>query len=129
MNRLQDVRTSQEQELKHIKAVIEHVPVPLLSIHNDCQVTVWNNSARRLFGTHVINHVRDFAQFDESFPAKLKALTLGERQLLNLEIDGVELRDSEWNLESGKIILSSLNFKADGVKPTVTFKLFLFKSL
>jgi len=92
LNRLQEVRSSQEQELKHIKAVIEHVPVPLLSIHNDDQVTVWNNSARRLFGTHVINHIRDFAQFDDSFPSKLKAFTLGERQLLNLEIDGVEHR-------------------------------------
>lgn len=92
LNRLQEVRTSQEQELKHIKAIIEHVPVPLLSIHNDGQVTVWNKSARRLFGTHVINHIKDFSQFDESFASKLKAITLGKRQLLNLEIDGVEHR-------------------------------------
>ncbi|PAJ75344.1 histidine kinase [Pseudoalteromonas sp. NBT06-2] len=92
LNRLQQLRSSQEQELKHIKAVIEHVPVPLLSIHIDGKVTVWNNSARRLFGTHDINHIRDFAQFAHSFPAKIKTFTLGKRQLLNLEIDGVEHR-------------------------------------
>ena len=34
LDRIQQVRSSQEQELKHLKAMVEHVPVPLLSLHS-----------------------------------------------------------------------------------------------
>eukprot|EP00487_Bulimina_marginata_P012579 TRINITY_DN895_c0_g1_i3.p1 TRINITY_DN895_c0_g1~~TRINITY_DN895_c0_g1_i3.p1 ORF type:complete len:159 (+),score=22.42 TRINITY_DN895_c0_g1_i3:588-1064(+) len=48
LKRIQQVRSTQESELRQIKAILEHVPVPLLSINQDGKVTLLNNSVRRL---------------------------------------------------------------------------------
>jgi nitrogen fixation/metabolism regulation signal transduction histidine kinase len=92
LKRIQKVRSSKESELRHIKAIIEHVPVPLLSIDNNGGVTLWNNSARRLFGTHAITKIEDLAQFDNEFPQKLQSMLAGERTLVNINIDDMEHR-------------------------------------
>jgi nitrogen fixation/metabolism regulation signal transduction histidine kinase len=92
LKRIQKVRSAKESELRHIKAIIEHVPVPLLSLDNNGGVTLWNNSARRLFGTHAITKIEDLAHFDSKFPKKLQSILAGERTLVNISIDDMEHR-------------------------------------
>jgi len=87
---IQKVRTNQEAELHHIKAIIEHVPVPLLSIDQQGKITLWNNSVRRLFGTNTVTHIDDMAKFNENFPKKLQRILAGERTLMNITIDDME---------------------------------------
>ena len=90
LKRIQQVRSGQEQELKHMKAMVEHVPVPLLSIHGSGEVTLWNNSARRLFGSHQIIKESDFQQFGEVFNQTLTSLQPGKSKLVTLEIDNMQ---------------------------------------
>ncbi len=90
LKRIQQVRSGQEQELKHMKAMVEHVPVPLLSIHSSGEVTLWNNSARRLFGSHQIIKESDFQQFGEVFNQALTSLQPGKSKLVTLEIDNMQ---------------------------------------
>lgn len=86
---MQAVRSQQQQELKHLKLVVEHVPVPLISIHQDQKITLWNNAARRLFGANPINKVSDLAQFSNEFVNKITTIQPGERQLVSIDIDGM----------------------------------------
>lgn len=88
LSQLQKARNEQEQGLRHVRAVVEHVPVPLLSVNENQQITLWNNSARRLFGTHAVININDLAQFNSDFPARLLSLKPGERSLLTIAIDG-----------------------------------------
>ena len=90
LQRIQTVRANQEAELRHSKAIIEHVPVPLLSIDNNGKITLLNNSIRRLFGTNIVTHIDDMAQFNEHFPNKLQGILAGERTLMNITIDDME---------------------------------------
>ena len=90
LTRLQKARTAQVTELKHLKAVVEHVPVPLISLNQESQITLWNNSARRLFGTTPVIRLNDLAQFGSHFPEQIKTMQAGERQLIKLNIDGIE---------------------------------------
>ena len=90
LQRIQSVRSNQEAELRHIKAIIEHVPVPLLSIDHKGKITLWNNSVRRLFGTNAVTHIDDMAQFNEDFPKKLQSILAGERTLVHITIDDME---------------------------------------
>jgi len=90
LNNLQIARNAQQTELRHLKAIVEHVPVPLLSIHQNDQVTLWNNSARRLFGTHAITRSEDLEKFYQGFSNQLKKAVLGEQQLLNIRIDDIQ---------------------------------------
>jgi len=90
LQRFQESRTGQEKELRHLKAIIEHVPMPLISIHSNKSLTLWNNSVRRLFGnTHVAN-VSDLEQFGEEFINQLQLIRAGERRLVTFEVDDME---------------------------------------
>lgn len=90
LKRIQQVRSNQEGELRQIKAIIEHVPVPLLSINQEGKVTLWNNSVRRLFGTNIVTHIDDMAQFGDNFPKKLQGILAGEKTLITITIDNME---------------------------------------
>jgi len=90
LKRIQQVRSTQESELRQIKAILEHVPVPLLSINQDGKVTLLNNSVRRLFGTNTVTHINDLALFNDDFPKKLQGILAGERTLMNISIDEME---------------------------------------
>jgi nitrogen fixation/metabolism regulation signal transduction histidine kinase len=85
--RIQLNRNSQQQEIKHLKALIEHIPVPLISIDSEDKITLWNNSARRLFGRHAVTKVADLVPFGQYFSEQLKALPAGKRDLVNIVID------------------------------------------
>ena len=86
----QDVRRNQEQELKHMKAMVEHVPVPLLSLHQNQNITLWNNSARRLFGSISVTKLTDLRVFGEDFVDKFSSMQPGQSKLVEIEIDGMQ---------------------------------------
>lgn len=88
--RLQQVRANQETELRQTKAILEHVPVPLLSINQHGKVTLLNNSVRRLFGSNTVTHIDDFAKFSADLPKKLLAILAGQHTLVNINIDEIE---------------------------------------
>ncbi len=88
--RLQKVRANQETELRQTKAILEHVPVPLISINQHGKVTLLNNSVRRLFGSNTVTHIDDFAKFNADLPKKLLAILAGEHTLVNINIDEME---------------------------------------
>jgi len=92
LEKLQTVRSQQEEEVKRLKAIIEHVPTPLISIQNNGKVTQLNNSARRLFGTNPLTQIQDFQQFSTEFASSIPHLKAGEKQLHNIEIDGMRHR-------------------------------------
>lgn len=89
LSNFQHVRYEREEELKHLKAVIEHVPVPLISIQQEGMITLWNNSARRLFGASRILRIDDLAQFGPEFEHQLTSIKAGERRLVDFKIDGM----------------------------------------
>ena len=67
LGRQRSLRTSQEEEVRHLRALIEHIPVPLMTVHGDDSVTLQNNAARRLFGTVHVVRLEDFRQFGAGF--------------------------------------------------------------
>ncbi len=102
LKRFQEVRAGQEKELRHLKALVEHVPVPLMSLHADGALTVWNNSARRLFGSTPTTHLDDLAHFGVTFQKEVAKIDPGERRLVDFDADGVE---QKMMLVSTKIII------------------------
>jgi nitrogen fixation/metabolism regulation signal transduction histidine kinase len=92
LERLQEQRTRQQTELRQIRALIEHVPVPLLTIHADDAVTLQNNAARRLFGTAHLTRLEDLGQFGSSFQAAVSEAIPGNRELVTFAVEGVEYR-------------------------------------
>jgi len=91
LDRFRHNRNEQEAELRHLKALLEHVPVPLLSVRSSGQVTLWNNAARRLFGTDIVTRITDLAAYGRDIPARIESLQAGERILLTLHMENQDL--------------------------------------
>lgn len=104
LKRFQEVRAGQEKELRHLKALVEHVPVPLMSLHADGALTIWNNAARRLFGSTPTTHLDDLAQFGAPLRDNVANIDPGERLLVSFDADGVE---QKMMLVATKIIIGN----------------------
>lgn len=92
LDRFKASRNEQEEELRHLKALIEHVPVPLLSLHADGHITQWNNAARRLFGSTHVTNMSHLEQFGDDFAKQVTDVGVGDRRLATFVSDGVEQR-------------------------------------
>ena len=90
LERFRDDRKQNESELHHLKALLEHVPVPLLSLHADGSVTLWNNSSRRLFGNVQASRIEDLGQFGAGFLDAVESITPGRRALAAFITDDIE---------------------------------------
>jgi two-component system nitrogen regulation sensor histidine kinase NtrY len=86
------MRTSQQEELRHLKALIEHIPVPLMTIHGDDAVILQNNAARRLFGSAHVVRLGDFRQFGEGFHQSMSEAVPGNRELVAFSVEGDEYK-------------------------------------
>ena len=89
LKRFHDVRAHQEEELKYLKAMVEHIPVPLITMHTDGMVNLLNNSARKLFGSHQVTRLADLKHFGGDLFKHIMTIKPGERRLVNFEIDGM----------------------------------------
>lgn len=89
MQRFLQEREQQEQQLRHFKAMVEHVPIPLISLHSDGRLSQWNNSARRLFGPTQVSKVDDLHQFGPELAEHWQKLQPGQRQLCSFDADGM----------------------------------------
>jgi nitrogen fixation/metabolism regulation signal transduction histidine kinase len=83
-------RTGQESELRHLRALVEHIPVPLLTVHADDSITLQNNAARRLFGATHVTRLNDLKQFGTSFARAVDEAVPGDRELVTFTVEGVE---------------------------------------
>ncbi|MEE4216995.1 MAG: ATP-binding protein [Xanthomonadales bacterium] len=75
---------------RHLRAMIEHIPVPLMTVHDDHSITLQNNAARRLFGAAAVSRLDDLAQFGESFRQSVEWSVPGVRELVAFTVENVE---------------------------------------
>lgn len=87
LDRFRADRSEQERELRHLKALLEHVPVPLISVFADGRISLWNNAARRLFGQHDVQQLSDLGQFGTQLMPAIERLQPGDRALVQMQVD------------------------------------------
>jgi len=90
--RISAVRSQQDAELRQLRALIEHTPVPLLVVHGDNRVTLQNNAARRLFGAEHIAELKDLRKFGTSFHTAVDEAVPGRRELVTFSVDGIDYK-------------------------------------
>jgi two-component system, NtrC family, nitrogen regulation sensor histidine kinase NtrY len=92
LERFKKVRTTQEAELIHLRAMVNHIPVPLIAVKEDGRLSLLNNAARRFFGTSQPTKVIDLKQYGEEFFEHLIACRAGEKRITKIFIDGFETK-------------------------------------
>jgi two-component system nitrogen regulation sensor histidine kinase NtrY len=83
-------RADQEMEVRRTRALIEHIPVPLLTLHTDDKVTLQNNAARRLFGAEHVTQLKDLRKFGLKFAESVATAVPGLRELVTFNVEGIE---------------------------------------
>ena len=89
---MRERRTDQESEMRHLRVLIEHIPVPLMTVHNDDAITLQNNAARRLFGAAHVTRINDLRQFGPGFARAVDGAIPGDRELVTFTVEGAEYR-------------------------------------
>jgi nitrogen fixation/metabolism regulation signal transduction histidine kinase len=92
LERMSALREDQEVELRRVRAMIEHTPVPLLTVHGDDSITLQNNAARRLFGVQQVTRLRDLRQFGAGFHRAVDESVPGARELVTFTVDDIEYK-------------------------------------
>jgi nitrogen fixation/metabolism regulation signal transduction histidine kinase len=92
LRRMRERSTDQEAEMRRSRALIEHIPVPLMTLHADESVTLQNNSARRLFGAEHVTKLKDLRKFGFSFAESVASAVPGMRQLVTFSVEGIEYK-------------------------------------
>lgn len=90
IERMRERRAGQEHEIRRLKALIEHIPVPLLTLHHDDSVTLQNNAARRLFGAEHVTQLKDLRRFGFKFAESVATAVPGMRELVRFNVEGIE---------------------------------------
>lgn len=108
LRRFHSIRATQEKELKYMRAMVEHIPVPLITIHDNERVVLLNNSARRLFGSHQISKLSDLEIFGSALIDHLEQINPGERRLVTIDIDGMA---QQLSISSTQVIIGQQNEK------------------
>jgi nitrogen fixation/metabolism regulation signal transduction histidine kinase len=102
--RLKEQRLAQEVELRQLRAMVDHMPVPLMALHDSGRLQLLNNAARRFFGRHQLTQVEELKKFGAGFHAQLQSLKAGQKTLARLNIDGSE----------SEVILSVTSLSGEG---------------
>lgn len=90
INRLRERSLGQETEVRKLRALIEHIPVPLLSLLANDSIELHNNAARRLFGPTQVGRLKDLRQFGGAFADAIAYAVPGERELAEFTVEGIE---------------------------------------
>jgi two-component system nitrogen regulation sensor histidine kinase NtrY len=90
IERMRTRRAGQETELRRLSALIEHIPVPLLTLHADEAITLQNNAARRLFGAEHVTRLKDLRRFGVQFADSVATAVPGVRELVTFTVEGIE---------------------------------------
>ena len=88
----QQHREEKETANRRLRALIEHIPVPLLTIHADETITLHNNAARRLFGAGKVVRLDDLQRFGEGFHHAVLEAVPGHRELVTFTVEDIEYR-------------------------------------
>ena len=92
LGRMRERSSEQESAMRHATALIDHIPVPLLTLHSDESITLRNNAARRLFGAEHVTQLKDLRRFGFSFAESVSTAVPGVRQLVTFSVEGIEYK-------------------------------------
>jgi two-component system nitrogen regulation sensor histidine kinase NtrY len=90
MQRFSTQSSQQEAQLQQLKAMTEHIPVPLMSLFPDGRIVLHNHAARHLFVGVSVTRIENLEVFGETFCDVISTIEPGSRRLVNFCDDGIQ---------------------------------------
>jgi two-component system, NtrC family, nitrogen regulation sensor histidine kinase NtrY len=89
LGRFREARLDREAQRRYLEALVEHVPVALLAVHDDGTVELLNSAARRLLDAAGTITTERLLAYGATFHRDITQAHAGERTLTRMEADGV----------------------------------------
>jgi two-component system nitrogen regulation sensor histidine kinase NtrY len=83
-------RLEREAQRRYLEALVEHVPVGILAVHDDGKVELLNSAARRLLDASAPTTLAALVSYGAVFQRDLAQAQPGDRVLTRIELDGVQ---------------------------------------
>lgn len=106
MRKLKNDRVKNEKQTRYFHALIDHIPVALLSIKENQEATLLNNAAKKLFGLSHIHRVSDLKSFGPGLINELQHLRAGKKRLIRINHNNEEIKLS---LATTKIVIDGVS--------------------
>jgi two-component system nitrogen regulation sensor histidine kinase NtrY len=90
MARFREARLDREAQRRYLEALVEHVPVAILAIHEDGAVELLNNAARRLLNATGTISIEALVSYGAAFQRDVSQSRSGDRTVTRTELDGVQ---------------------------------------
>jgi two-component system, NtrC family, nitrogen regulation sensor histidine kinase NtrY len=90
MSRFRAARLDREAQRRYLEALVEHVPVAIVSVHDDGAVELLNNAARRMLNTTTRTTIGALISHGAAFQRDIAQAKNGERILTRMTSDGVQ---------------------------------------
>ena len=90
MRRFREARLDREAQRRYLEALVEHVPVAILAVHDDGAVELLNNAARRLLNASGPTTLPALVAYGAAFQRDVAQAKAGDRTVTRIELDGVQ---------------------------------------
>ncbi|HVV82065.1 MAG TPA: ATP-binding protein [Kofleriaceae bacterium] len=90
IGRFRAARLDREAQRRYLEALVEHVPVGILALHEDGAVELLNSAARRLLDAAAPTRIDALVAYGAGFQRDLVQSHPGDRLLTRIELDGVQ---------------------------------------
>lgn len=92
IEKFKKLRMTQEAELTYLRAMVNHIPVPLITVKEDGSLSLLNNAARRFFGTAQPTKITDLKKYGDDFYEQLSTCRAGEKRMAKISIDDFDTK-------------------------------------
>jgi two-component system nitrogen regulation sensor histidine kinase NtrY len=92
MARFRQTRLDREAQRLHLEALVEHVPVAILSLREGGEIELVNSAARRLLNAPVSLRLEQLVEFGAAFHRDIAQSRGNQRAVTRIDVDGVERR-------------------------------------
>ncbi|MBZ0232982.1 MAG: PAS domain-containing protein [Deltaproteobacteria bacterium] len=90
MTRFRAARLDREAQRRYLEALVEHVPVAIIAVHDDGRVDLLNSAARRLLNASAATTTRALDAYGAAFQRDVAQSKSGARTLTRMTTDGLQ---------------------------------------
>jgi len=91
IKQFQTTRSETEEHFQYLQTVVKQVGTGLISFTGNGDITLFNESAKKIFKTHELKNIHSLSNIDRDLVASLNSVKTGEKELLKFFTNGKQI--------------------------------------
>ena len=91
ITQFQTTRSETEEHFQYLQTVVKQVGTGLISFNENGDITLFNESAKKILNTHELKNIHSFSDISKDLVVSLNSIKTGEKELLKLSTDGRQI--------------------------------------